>query len=98
MPYVSDGYTKYIYPLKLHEYLAAGIPVVGTPIRTLCEFPDLVQLAGIPDEWSAVIECAFAPEARSDAAINARKATARAHDWDLLADRIAGLIERRLST
>ena len=98
MPYVSDGYTKYIYPLKLHEYLAAGIPVVGTPIRTLCEFPDLVQLAGVPDKWSAAIKCALAPEARSDAATSAQKATARAHDWSLLPDRVPGLIERGLST
>ena len=98
LPYVSDGYTKYIYPLKLHEYLAAGIPVVGTPIRTLREFPEVVLLAGVPEEWSAAIERALSAEARSDTAVDARKATARAHDWDLLADRVAGLIDRRLST
>jgi len=84
--------------LKLHEHLAAGIPVVGTPIRTLRDFPEVVLLAGVADEWSAAIASSLSPEARSDAAINARKATARAHDRDLLADRVAGSIERRLST
>ena len=35
MPYLANDYTKYIYPLKLHEYLASGTPVVGTRIRSL---------------------------------------------------------------
>src|SRR5208283_729816 len=35
MPYKVDDYTKYIYPLKLHEYLASGNPVVGSPIPSL---------------------------------------------------------------
>ena len=30
MPYRMDDYTKYIYPLKLHEYLASGRPVVAS--------------------------------------------------------------------
>ncbi len=36
--YKLNDYTKYIYPLKLHEYLAAGRPVVAAPIRSLLEF------------------------------------------------------------
>lgn len=35
LPYKANDYTKYIYPLKLHEYLAGGKPIVGTPIRSL---------------------------------------------------------------
>lgn len=98
LPYVSDGYTKYIYPLKLHEYLAAGIPVVGTPIRTLREFPDVVLLADGVEEWSAALESALSAEARNGRTVEGRKDTARAHDWDVLADRVAELVERRLST
>ena len=36
--YKVDDYTKFIYPLKLHESLASGLPCVGAPIRTLQEF------------------------------------------------------------
>ena len=36
--YKVDDYTKFIYPLKLHESLATGLPCVGAPIRTFQEF------------------------------------------------------------
>ena len=38
MPYRVDDYTKYIYPLKMHEYLASGRPVVSAPIDSVEEF------------------------------------------------------------
>ena len=43
--YKVDDYTKFIYPLKLHESLATGLPCVGAPIRTLQEFPEVLDLA-----------------------------------------------------
>src|SRR6202040_822700 len=45
MPYLPDDYTKYIYPLKMHEYLASGTPVVSTPIRSVLDFGNVVALA-----------------------------------------------------
>lgn len=97
LPYVEDGYTRYIYPLKLHEYLAAGLPAVGTPIRTLREFAGEIGLARTGDEWEAAIRTALAPEQRSAEAVARRRGVARAHDWDVLVDRIAGMIEDRLA-
>ena len=97
LPYVEDGYTRHIYPMKLHEYLAAGLPVVGTPIRTLRDFSGEIGLARTPEEWSAAIRGALAPEQRSAEAIAERRSVAEAHDWDALADRIASLIEYRLA-
>ena len=38
MPYVIDDYTRYVYPLKMHEYLAGGRPVVSSPIRSVEDF------------------------------------------------------------
>lgn len=84
MPYRVDGYTKYIYPLKLHEYLATGRPVVGSPIRTLLDFSDVVRLAATPDEWSAALSEALAPDANSDDAVAKRQYVARMHDWNHL--------------
>jgi glycosyltransferase involved in cell wall biosynthesis len=83
---VHSGYTKFIYPMKLHEYLATGRPVVGTPIRSLMDFGHVVRLASTPAEWSAAIVDALAhPEVgRAE-----RQATAGAHDWTVLAARIA---------
>jgi len=97
MPYVSDGYTRYIYPLKLHEYLAAGIPLVGTPIRTLQAYEDVVLLARSADEWSVALEVALSPASLGPETVQRRKTIAKAHDWNTLAERIAGLIEQRLT-
>lgn len=52
MPYKLDDYTKYIYPLKLHEYLASGKPVIGSPIPALQAFREVVLLADGAQEWS----------------------------------------------
>lgn len=96
MPYVVDDYTRYIYPLKLHEYLASGRPVVGTPIYSLQAFADVVRLASTPDEWSGALARALhvagvAPPARAR-----RQAVARQHDWDRLVERIADTICARM--
>ena len=96
MPYVVDGYTKFIYPLKLHEYLASGRPVVGTRIRSLEEFTDVVTLASHPDEWSAAIANALSPAANTAERRAARQAVAHEHDWEVLVARIAGTLAERL--
>src|SRR6185503_8482855 len=70
MPYVQDGYTKFIYPLKLHEYLASGRPAVATPIRSLHEFAGVVALADTAAEWDAALTRALGPEARDPRAVS----------------------------
>ncbi len=87
MPYRNDGYTRFIYPLKLHEYLASGTPTVGTPIRSLEAFGSLIELATEPDEWSSAIERALADDAPDRR--RARQAVAKEHDWESLVYKIA---------
>lgn len=45
LPYKMNDYTKYIYPLKLHECLDGGRPIVGRPIRSLLDFAHVIKLA-----------------------------------------------------
>jgi glycosyltransferase involved in cell wall biosynthesis len=96
MPYAVNHYTQHIYPLKLHEYLAAGLPLIGTPIRTLLDFTHVVRLATGVDAWSNAIEAALAPDARNADAIASRQTVAREHDWGVLVRRIAMLLAERL--
>ena len=96
LPYVLDGYTKYIYPLKLHEYLAAGRAVVSTPLRSLLEHRGVVTLAQTADEWSQALTAAVASNGDRVAA-EGRRAVARAHDWDGLVEKIAALIGDRVA-
>jgi glycosyltransferase involved in cell wall biosynthesis len=94
--YKVDGYTKFIYPLKLHESLASGHPCVGAPIRTLREFASVLDLAGTVEEWSEALAAALTPAARSEARSDARRAVARDHDWDRLVHQVAATLGERL--
>jgi glycosyltransferase involved in cell wall biosynthesis len=96
MPYVLDGYTKYIYPLKLHQYLAGGRPVVGSRIRSLVEFASVVSLAETVDEWSRAIQDSLAETADSPERRRARQAVAREHDWQRIVYKVARIMADRL--
>ncbi len=97
MPYSLDTHmTRFGYPLKLHEYLATGRPVVGSPLRTVREFDDVVFVADGPAEWTAAIESALAPEANHPDRMAERQAVARRHDWDHLVEEIAAVTARHL--
>jgi glycosyltransferase involved in cell wall biosynthesis len=92
LPYRKDAYTNYIYPLKLHEYLASGTPTVGARIRSLEDFENVVLLADSVDEWLKAISSALDPELSGAQSRERRQATARKHDWDLLVERIAATL------
>lgn len=97
MCYEVNDYTNCIYPLKLHEYLASGSPVVSSPIRTVLAFDHVVRLARTPDEWEEAIRESLAPSAVTTEALSARRKVAAAYDWNLLVDRIAEAFLARLA-
>jgi glycosyltransferase involved in cell wall biosynthesis len=96
MPYTSNAYTQYIYPLKLHEYLASGRPTVGTRIRSLEGFAYVVALASTSDEWSTALNRALSPSSNTAESRTARQAVARQHDWQYLVAEIAKTMARGL--
>lgn len=96
MCYVLNDYTKFIYPLKLHEYLAAGLAVVSSPIHSLLEFGDVVKLARTPEEWSHAMTEALAPCAKTQDQRERRRAIARQYDWELLVRRLTRALCERL--
>jgi glycosyltransferase involved in cell wall biosynthesis len=98
LSYTVNDYTKFIYPLKLHEYLASGRPIVGSPIRTLREFGHLIEIAETPSDWEAAIARSLRPDVLKPDRVAARRAAARPHDWSLLVDTIASTIAARLGS
>ena len=96
MCYEMNDYTKFIYPLKLHEYLAAGRPVVGSPISSLEEFRGTIALAESAEEWSEALREALTPESRGSRRVEARRAVAKRYDWDVLVHGVARVIAERL--
>ena len=52
MPYKRNAYTKNIYPLKMHEYFAAGLPVISTDLENIIEFKESLYFAHTWSEYS----------------------------------------------
>lgn len=98
MPYTINDYTNAIYPLKLHEYLAAGRPTVASPIHSVLPFRDVVSLATTPAEWQAALAAALDPSANRPELARTRRERAAEHDWELLVGRIATHLRSRLES
>ena len=95
MPYRFTPYTKYIYPLKLHEYLACGKPIVATRLPNLEEYASLISLADRKHQWIPLIEKAL--EENNHEKVKKRIETARENSWDKRVDIIQELFNQRLS-
>ncbi len=91
MCYEVNDYTRYIYPLKLHEYLAAGRPTVSSPIQAVSGFANVVSIVTDDAEWLAAIERGLDEGNGSGATVQARQSVARSQDWDTLVGQIARL-------
>jgi glycosyltransferase involved in cell wall biosynthesis len=59
IPYRIDERMKFVNPLKLREYLSAGLPVVSTPVPEVRRYPQLAEIAADPDEFIAACERAL---------------------------------------
>lgn len=92
MPYRDTGYTRYINPLKLNEYLAGGRPVVSTRIPAVESYDGVIRLASGEVEWSTAIREMLSSEMQSEKARSERQGVARQHDWNERVERIAQLM------
>lgn len=97
--FADNESTKFISPTKTPEYLAAGIPVVSTPIRDVVR-PygelNLVQIAADADAFGRAIEAALAQ--REDA--NWRRRTDEylaTISWDQTWQNMVDLMQERLA-
>jgi glycosyltransferase involved in cell wall biosynthesis len=73
IPYRIEERMTFVNPLKLREYLSAGVPVVSTPVPEVVRYAHMCQIAATPSDFVAAIETALADNtpaarrARSDA-------------------------------
>lgn len=80
IPYALRGFVLTAYPLKLHEYLAAGRAIVATAMPELRPFGEVVRIAETTEEF--VHQVGQALNDRSPQSIERRIAVAREHTWD----------------
>lgn len=81
IPFVRNALTDAACPVKLGEYLAAGLPVVASRLASLSAVPGHVALATSPSEWLAAFESALAPANHSELAVLSRRALAAEQSW-----------------
>ena len=89
----QDPFVQGINPNKVYQYLAAGRPVVSTPLLDLEPKPPLLQFASDPEGFARAVRAALAaapPAAEC-------RTLARPYDWEALAKRMVGEIERRVT-
>jgi glycosyltransferase involved in cell wall biosynthesis len=94
IPFLSNELTLRANPLKLREYLAAGLPVVSTSIPEVARYDGLVHLADGLDAFVAGIEAAL--DERSEAMARRRVETVREEGWDVRVEEISAIIAGRL--
>ncbi|HEY7951371.1 MAG TPA: glycosyltransferase [Solirubrobacteraceae bacterium] len=78
IPYARNELTQSIFPMKVYEYLAAGLPVVATELPALTEVAEVAKARDAHD-MARLLEQALAedsPERRRE-----RSQRAAAHSW-----------------
>ncbi|HUA07062.1 MAG TPA: glycosyltransferase [Solirubrobacteraceae bacterium] len=91
IPYRRSRLTESIFPMKVYEYLAAGLPVVATGLPALANVEGVTLAGGVADTVAA-IERAL----RDDSAEHrrARSQAVREHSWETRLDEIAAALPR----
>jgi glycosyltransferase involved in cell wall biosynthesis len=90
IPYRASELTASIFPMKVYEYLAAGRPVVATPLPAL-EGVEEITVAEGADAFVAAVEHELVADTAQRRA--ARSAAAAANSWDARLDEISAALE-----
>jgi len=90
MPFALNESTEFISPTKTLEYMAAGRPVVSTPVHDVkAMFGDIVAIAPSADLFVAACRQALRETAQQKAEREQRMAErVRKHSWDAAAETI----------
>lgn len=93
LPFPLNDITRNGDAVKTYEYLAAGRPVVSTPVPAARRLAPMVRVAETPEAFVSAIEEALAepPDAQA-----ARHDAVRPHSWEERARQKAELIRRAL--
>jgi glycosyltransferase involved in cell wall biosynthesis len=91
VPYVLNDWTRSVDPLKLLEYLAAGVPVVSTALPEVRRYAERVAIAH--DVTAFVARIGEALHVDRAATRVANQTLARGHSWRVRAETLLELAE-----
>jgi UDP-galactopyranose mutase len=94
LPFALNDATRYISPTKTLEYMAAGKPIVSTPIRDVAvPYAGIVSIAGDAAGFIAACEAALALSPRERQRLDTLMATTVAStSWERTAERMRQLV------
>jgi glycosyltransferase involved in cell wall biosynthesis len=90
IPYARNELTNSVFPMKVYEYLAAGLPVVATPLPSLSGI-DEVATAPDAEGIARLLDQALAQSSPQRKAERSREA--RAHSWERRIEEIATAVD-----
>ena len=95
MPFALNAATEYINPTKTLEYMAAGKPIVSTPVSDVVRnFTPIVQVAPSDEFIHAVATSTRADNSRIEAGL----ARARSSTWESIVGQMSDLIDTALTS
>ena len=91
LPQQVNDYTRAMFPMKFFEYLAAGCPVIATPLPALAEFRHLFRTASTSRDLVAAITATLAEPTSGIPPVD--DPILRTHSWSARLDAMLGIIK-----
>jgi hypothetical protein len=95
MPYRLDLFAENCSPLKLYDYLAAGIPIASIEMPPIRPFKSYIHIAHCPQDFAQAVRAALldtTPER-----FQMRRQIAAQHTWEARVEQLSGVIEALLA-
>jgi len=90
IPFRMNRLVRAVNPIKLREYLAAGLPVVSAPLEAVLEYAPAVYAAQNLEQFLAA--CELALRENDEAARRARQNLVRAESWHCRVEEISEIV------
>ncbi|MFH1277371.1 MAG: glycosyltransferase [Candidatus Eisenbacteria bacterium] len=92
IPFAVNETTVNVFPMKFHEFMATGKPVVVTDLPSLAEFREYCRTPSTPDGFVRALDESLAEGGRG---AEERVAVARRNTWEVRLEQVAKIVGER---